>query len=46
MKTKLKIFKKRFVSVFMAAILFLGCFGYARAVGNCAGSNKFTDAHL
>lgn len=29
MKTKLKIFKKRFVSVFMAAILFLGCFGYA-----------------
>ena len=26
---KTKIFKKRFVSVFMAAILFLGCFGYA-----------------
>ena len=29
MKTKLKIFKKRFISVFMAVILFLGCFGYA-----------------
>ena len=26
---KTKIFKKRFVSVFMAAILFLGCLGYA-----------------
>ena len=29
MKTKLKIFKKRFVSVFMALIMFFGCFGYA-----------------
>lgn len=41
MKTKLKIFKKRFVSVFMAVILFLGCFGYA--LGQSDTANAATD---
>ena len=41
MKTKLKIFKKRFVSVFMAAILFLGCLGYA--LGQSDTANAATD---